>query len=446
MSPNSLPSPDVLVQAKKPGEVTPFPFGPMRSGLLALPPPSVTYWRSRMRATNMNASMFFHPMSLASMGGVPADNSKKRKLSAAPEVCWDMVKKLSCPRGAACQWSHDVDPNDFIVEPAAKKPKQGSGIKGRTDEDRANAKEEYAKWQEERVEMGMDPEGKHCQSLDWWYAQTCLACLAECDLTTFKGHRKSVKHTAKYKEIGGLQLRPGILRPDPHLTNPLSAPDRGQFESATGFASARVLALGEQDYSFSLAIARLQQNETQEVRLVATSYLEAHDPSEPEVHVRDDGMRSTYQRKSLPSMEGALEKNISEIQSLGGVVLHGVDATDLLGTLLTQHPGGIYDVIVFPFPRASLRRGVDPMNPRLLRYFFRSVNDAALLAQGGVVELLLLRSQYADWDTACVAMEAGFELQRHTSLPEGFYQSREMSGKTWTPKDAEVYVFSKVWN
>lgn len=85
------------------------------------------------------------------------------------------------------------------------------------------------------------------------------------------------------------------------------------------------------------------------------------------------------------------------------------------------------------------------MNSKLLRYFFRSVNDANLLALDGVVELLLLRSQYADWDTACVALEAGFELQRHAPLAEGFYQSREMSGKTWVPKDAEIYVFSRSW-
>ena len=60
---------------------------------------------------------------------------------------------------------------------------------------------------------------------------------------------------------------------------------------------------------------------------------------------------------------------------LGGLVLHSVDATDLRGTFLPQCSVAEYDVIVFPFPRASLVRGVDPRNPRLLRNFFRSVND-----------------------------------------------------------------------
>jgi len=376
----------------------------------------------------------------------PASGSTKRKLSEAPEVCWDIVKKGTCPRGDQCKWSHDVNAGDFVLEPAAKKAKQGSGVKGRTDEDRARAKEEYAKWQAERVELGMDPAGTNVQSQDWWYAQTCLVCLAECDLSIFQGHRKSFKHTTKYKEIGGVQLRPGVLRPDPQLQMPLQPPDAKVFCSTAGFSQGSVLILGEQDYSFSLAVAQLQQREAQAVNLVATSYLAAHDPTEPEVHLRDDGMRSTYSRKSLPSMDGALEKNIAELQGLGALVLHSVDATDLQGTLLTQNAGGPYDIVCFPFPRASLRRGVDPMNPRLLRNFFRSAAESGVLAQGGVVEVLLLRSQYPDWDTACVALEAGFELQAHASLPEGFYQSREMSGKTWTPKDAEVYVFGRAWS
>lgn len=367
---------------------------------------------------------------------------KKRKLSEAQEVCWDIVKKGTCPRGDSCPWSHDVDPSDFLIEPGAKKTKLGLGVKGRTDEDRAKAKEEYANWRIERLEFGGDPEGKKADALDWWYAQVCLVCLAECDLSIFEGHRRSWKHKQKYIEFGGMSLRPGIIRPDPQLQNPLLEPDMGVFLSTTGFANARVLSLGEQDYSFSLAVAQLQGTVNNlGVRLCASSYLAAHDPEEPEVHVRDDGVRSTYCRKSLPSMEGALELNIAQIEALGGQVLHSVDATDLTGTLLTQNVQGPFDVIVFPFPRASLRRGVDPMNPCLLRNFFRSVNDSRVLAEGGSVQLLLLRTQYPDWDTACVAAEAGFTLTKNASLPDGFYQSREMSGKTWKPKDAEVYVF-----
>lgn len=67
-----------------------------------------------------------------------------------------------------------------------------------------------------------------------------------------------------------------------------------------------------------------------------------------------------------------------------------------------------------------------------------------VLQPGGTIALVLLRSQYADWDTACVALEAGYRLRTHSALPDGFYQSREMSGKPWVPKDAEIYVFESV--
>jgi len=204
-----------------------------------------------------------------------------------------------------------------------------------------------------------------------------------------------------------------------------------------------VLSLGEQDYSFSLAVAKTQSSACQNVSLVATSYLAYHDPDEPEVHVRDDGMRAHYSRRSLPSMDGALQKNIDELCSLGGVALHSVDATDLSGTLLPQCPQ-TFNMIVFPFPRASLQRGCQPKNPALIRNFFRSVNQSGILMPGGKIGIVLLRSQFAEWDTACLALEAGYQLVDHATLPDGFYQGREMSGKifdSWKKIGAEIYMF-----
>lgn len=440
-------------KAKAAGVSAPLVPGRLAPGTQALAPGPMAAKMGKVVAPKA-AVMPVMPM----IGGiaVPPGGSLKRKLKDAPEVCWDFVKKGSCIRGDSCKWSHEASRDEFDLAsaPATKKqktnsgaaaPKQGSGIKGRTDEDRAKAKEDYAVWRDERITFGTDTNGANASSLDWWYAQVCLVCLAECDLAIYQGHRKSHRHLARYKEVGGASLLPGVLRPEPNLVLPLQPPNMDKWLSVSGFTSGgSILALGEQDYSFSLSIAQKQMAATQQVRLVATSYLAAHDPSEPEVHVRDDGLRSTYSRKSLPSMEGALDKNIQEIQYLGGTVLHSVDATDLLGTLYTQKPDALYDIIVFPFPRASLRRGVDPSNPRLIRNFFRSVQQSLVLNPGGVIELVLLRSQYGAWDIACMGLEAGFKLLRHTALPENFYQSREMSGKTWTPKDAEIYVFGQV--
>jgi hypothetical protein len=221
--------------------------------------------------------------------------------------------------------------------------------------------------------------------------------------------------------------------------------DVEKFVSAAGFAKhVRVLSLGEQDYSFSRRIAELQHQAGNPVQLVASSYLAEHDPSETEVHVNDDAIRFQYTRRSLPDMGGTLFGNISAIKAVGGDVLHSVDATDLTTTLLSQTGPAEFDIIVFPFPRFSLKRSVDPGNSKLLRGFFQSVNKAGVLAQGGVAQLLLLGTQYAEWDTACMAMEAGFELQGSTPLPPHFYQSREMSGKAWTPLNGYLYSFTHI--
>lgn len=332
---------------------------------------------------------------------------------------------------------------ELAEDPAAKRQKLGSGIKGRTDEERAEAKAEYETWRDARLDAGTDPECFDCCSNNWFYAQTCLVCLAELDWVTYEQHISSSRHVSAYKKASGYSLKPDVPRPDPRLEQPLVEPCMERFLEVCRFDGSSVLSLGEQDYSFSLAIALRQMSSTGVVQLVASSYLAAHDPSEIEEHVKDDGLRAHYRRRSLPGMDGALAKHIEAIEDLGGTVLHSVDATDLPGTLMNQCDEGQFDVIVFPFPRASLRRGTDPRNSRLLKGFFWSVADSGLLADGGLVAVLLLRPQFPTWDTNCVAAEAGFVLVEHTPLPPGFYQSREMSGKTWSPKDAEVYVFQK---
>merc|ERR1712224_784003 len=143
----------------------------------------------------------------------------------------------------------------------------------------------------------------------------------------------------------------------------------------------------------------------------------------------------------LPSLEGQLLRNITEIKALGGMVLHSVDATDLRGTLLSRCDTTEYDVIIFPFPCVSIIEGVDTRNSRLLKDFFLSASD--VLEPGGIIGLVLLRSKYVDWDVACIALESGYCLRTHTTMPDGFYQSRRMDGEPWSPKDAELYVFEQ---
>merc|ERR1719327_1449460 len=97
------------------------------------------------------------------------------------------------------------------------------------------------------------------------------------------------------------------------------------------------------DFSFTLAVARMRGRGAP---IVSTSYLQRHDPREVEVYPSDDGDRATYRRRSLPSMGGALQRNLREVLGHGVEVRYGVDATDLGGTLRPQKiVGGFREVL-----------------------------------------------------------------------------------------------------
>eukprot|EP00434_Breviolum_minutum_P018537 symbB.v1.2.016350.t1/scaffold1222.1/size194531/24 len=239
-----------------------------------------------------------------------------------------------------------------------------------------------------------------------------------------------------------MRLRPEVERPLPAppcellgIENFLAHGSWGSQDSEGEFPA--VLTLGEMDFSFSLAVAQLRPAGTP---LVATSFLGEHDPNEPEVHPADDGERAAYRRVSLPGMKGALQKNIDGLNFLGAQVLHSVDATDLEGTLRTQGIDGGFHIVVFPFPRFSLSRAPNPNNSRLLRDFFTSAMNGVVLP-GGLIQLVMLSSQYEDWDVNGMANDVGLKLSSRVQLPPTFYQPREMSGKPWTPPGAELLTF-----
>eukprot|EP00493_Phyllostaurus_siculus_P009038 UN09150 len=122
----------------------------------------------------------------------------------------------------------------------------------------------------------------------------------------------------------------------------------------------RVLVLGEQDFSFGLAVGRYGCD------VIATSYMEAHDPTipDPVPSQLDDGAREVYQAKTLASMDGDLEKNVKIAAEKGVGIQYGIDATNMKETLAAKGVTGDFHCIVFPFPRYSLFRGNDPSNSR----------------------------------------------------------------------------------
>eukprot|EP00401_Gymnodinium_catenatum_P073738 CAMPEP_0117586966 /NCGR_PEP_ID=MMETSP0784-20121206/69019_1 /TAXON_ID=39447 /ORGANISM="" /LENGTH=603 /DNA_ID=CAMNT_0005388133 /DNA_START=15 /DNA_END=1826 /DNA_ORIENTATION=+ len=327
--------------------------------------------------------------------------------------------------------------------PVRKKAKTGqSSVKAAAAAEPGSAEAEWYTWREQRLEACEEDEVQDTASLDFWYGQVCLVCQVICSKCSWDAHARGQKHLKKYEQAP-LKLKIEVTRPPTLPSEELQPADC--FLDVAGWAKEddsggypAVLVVGEMDYSFSLAVAKRRPAGSP---IMATSYLEEHDPSEPEVHPADDGERQNYRRRSLPAMNGALFNNLEEFTTHGGFAKHGVDAMDLAGTLASQDVEGGFHYVVFPFPRASLHRACNPANSRLLRDFFRSVRRDGFLMRGGVIQLVMLGTQYEEWDVAGMAADAGMALQARASLPTNFYQSREMSGKPWTPQGAELLNF-----
>ncbi|CAJ1343479.1 unnamed protein product [Effrenium voratum] len=301
---------------------------------------------------------------------------------------------------------------------------------------------DFSIWRDVRLEPCTMEDVPDPASLDYYYGQICLVCQVVVSMKGWEAHATGKKHSQRL-QMQPMKLRSHVERPLPTPPCDLLGPEHFRSTGAWCLKDdlgefPAVLTLGEMDFSFSLAVANLRPPGKV---MVATSYLAEHDPSEVEVHPADDGERATYCRKSLPGMAGALNKNISRLRALGAEVLHSVDATNLEGTLRTQGIEGGFHIVVFPFPRYSLSRAPNPCNSRLLRDFFTSVTSGGFLLEGGLIQLVMLSSQYEDWDVNGVASDAQLRLTSRVALPGSFYQPREMSGKAWTPAGAELLTF-----
>jgi len=312
-----------------------------------------------------------------------------------------------------------------------------------TDEDLAR----FARWRAERLEA-IDPEdgdlatGKnHKPSLDLWFGGVCLCCLAVVSHVSWRNHAAGGRHARSFSACP-VRLRQDLKRVP--TAPPVEFFHDAPFWEAAGWADPAlpILSVGEMDFSFSLALARLR---TPRSTLVATSYLEAFSPGELERYPEDDAERADFQRHALPAMAGALQQNLSELAELGAEVLHGVDATDLEATLRARRFGGQFGCAVFPFPRATLKRENDPRNSELVRGFLlNAAPGAGLVAADGSVQLVLLGTQYEEWDVAGAAADAGLTLHRRMVFERGFYQPREVSGREWDfGRHAELLCFTR---
>lgn len=389
-------------------------------------------------STEPNGTGFSSTLTLPAVGaegytGAPCKTKKDAEQSAAASA----VAKLQA------------------LAPAPKKPKlpsaamkklgnlTGAGSPAASPRPPAPEDPEIQAWQKARLEDCGAGDVQDKFGLDLWYGQVCLVCLCVVPKSSWATHSAGARHKKQF-ECRPVKKRPELSRPPTEPSRPCLPAEF--FIGSTGWKETDaqgkhvpVLIVGEMDYSFSLAVAKLR---TPGAPLVATSYLEAHDPNELEVYPSDDGERAAYSRRSLPAMKGDLFRNLEGLRVLGCEVRHGVDAMNLNKTLRSQGIGGAFKRVVFPFPRASLQRACDPRNSKLLRNFFFSVQKEGFLVRGGIIQLVMLATQYEEWDVAGMAADAGLELVSRVSLPGTFYQSREMSGKPWTPQGAELLNFA----
>lgn len=292
-----------------------------------------------------------------------------------------------------------------------------------------------------------------CTDENLWYAQICLSCLTEVQTNSWQQHLHGQIHKSLFMKYPRKCIIKRCLTPGENIRQSILFNKQYFMQIANYVNGSRILILGEQDFSYSLAVCNILGTGE---NIICTSYLAAYDilKYEPEEHPADDGERAHYFRKTLPSHNGQLQQNLLTLKSkFNAECIHSIDATKLFNDLQQACVvdgrlvySGPFDIIVFPFPRASLRRGCDFRNSTLIQGFFNEirVHKKQLLFEHSQIQLIVLENQFKDWDLENIAKENGWILKWRcmADFNQLFgYQPRELSGKAWSPKDALLLVF-----
>lgn len=198
-------------------------------------------------------------------------------------------------------------------------------------------------------------------------------------------------------------------------------------------AGSRLLVLGDGDFSFSAALARINSAQSaRSARLTVTS-LDSH-ATAVEKYVGAGA--------NLDAL--ALDTNVT--------VLHGVDATKL-----PVSPSFVFDTIVwnFPYPPGIIVVA-STAGASLISGFLACARN--VLAPGGQIRLLMAKEQggssrdysgtRSNWDIEALAREHRFVVSEvlpfNFSLYPGYKPRREINGESFPYQDARVYILTEL--
>jgi 25S rRNA (uracil2634-N3)-methyltransferase len=120
---------------------------------------------------------------------------------------------------------------------------------------------------------------------------------------------------------------------------PRSLSEKGESGTLGYQKGMKILTVGDGDFSFSLALARIISGNG----LIATSY---------------------ESKQTLMQVYPQIEVTMAELESLGAILHFQVDATRIRETLDTARPG-LYDRIVWNFPCQAVAKGRDGQNEEM---------------------------------------------------------------------------------
>lgn len=223
-----------------------------------------------------------------------------------------------------------------------------------------------------------------------------------------------------------------------------------------------VLVLGEADFSFTLGLLRAASKDCNGKvgarplgtgSIIGTSYLCRKGPTksvygpQPEYVVNNPVFRQFLDE----GPNGELFNILHEIWRRKGRTFHGVDCRQITKTLRSQ-PGAEepakFDRILFPFPRASLRKYDADLDDDLIGGLFSSAQKE-LSPEGELHIILHTNKDYMDqfdlWGIRDLAEQQGMIWR--AALPFEWrtippYHPKDVKNNQWRPFVATIHVFT----